>query len=581
MEDFYKIKEALKIMPITQIPLRVVIYSRVSTDSEEQLTSITNQKTYYKKLIENTPKWTLIEEYVDEGITGTSTKKREAFQRMISDGIEGKFDMIITKSVSRFARNTLDSLQNVRILTAHGVGVWFHSDGILTFEADGELRLSIMSAFAQGESEKKSEAVRFGLQESIKRGTVFGFDNMFGYRLHGGKLEIDEAEVPMIQKIFELYATDRYSMNQIEKILYDDGYRNHNGNRISHATLSHIIRNPKYKGVFAGRKVRKKDLFDDRVEMLPQNEWVIIDGEKGRSIVPPIVSEELWAKANRVLEARSIDVKTRQNKCNHPNLLTGKLWCVHCNLPYHRKASKTSNAVLNSAWVCAGKIRNGTASCPSIYLYENEVKQCLYELFIEDDFDIDDYIDQYIKLVSEASSSEKNTNRQNELEKELALIEKKKTKILEFNVLGQVSDQDYIAQNNALNEEYQRKSEELANVRSALDTKKRTEEDFEKMRGALQQLKGRKNIDFIDPTFVRTYIERIDVSMIDGRTMNMDVILKTGDKISRILKKNLSSVNRRKHIYTGRRLTFRRKTPYGRGSHEIPIQINICFFSLN
>ena len=99
-----------------------------------------------------------------------------------------------------------------------------------------------------------------------------------------------------------------------------------------------------------------------------------------------------------------------------------------------------------------------------------------------------------------------------------------------------------------MNEEYQRKSDELANVRLALDAKKRTEEDFEKMRGALQQLKGRKNIDFIDPAFVRTYIERIDVSMIDGRTMNMDVILKTGDKISRILKKNLSSVNRRKRL---------------------------------
>ena len=111
--------------------------------------------------------------YADEGISGTNVKKRKEFQRMIADCEAKKIDLVIVKSISRFARNTLDSLQNVRILTAHGVGVWFHSDGILTFEADGELRLSIMSAFAQGESEKKSEAVRFGLQESIKRGTVF------------------------------------------------------------------------------------------------------------------------------------------------------------------------------------------------------------------------------------------------------------------------------------------------------------------------------------------------------------------------------------------------------------------------
>lgn len=542
MEDFYKIKEALKTMPVTQIPLRIAIYSRVSTDSEEQMTSIVNQKSYFRQLVENTPKWVLIEEYVDEGITGTSVKKREAFQRMINDAIEGKFDLIITKAVSRFARNTLDSLQNVRLLTSHGVGVWFHEDGILTFEADGELRLSIMSAFAQGESEKKSEAVRFGLQESIKRGTVFGFDNMFGYRLRKGKLEIEESEVPMIQKIFELYATDRYSMNQIEKILYDDGYRNHNGNRISHATLAHIIRNPKYKGVFAGRKVRKKDLFDDKVELLPQKEWIVIDGEKGRSIVPPIVSEELWAKANEVLEARSIDMKNRQNKCNHPNLLTGKLWCVHCNLPYHRKASRTANAITNSAWVCAGKIRNGTASCPSRYLYENEVKESLYDLFMEDNFDVDEYIEEYIKLVSEASSSEENTSREAWLEKEISLIEKKKAKILEFNVLGKISDDDYITQNNMLNVEYRKKSEELSSVRAALNMRKRTEEDFEKLRETLKAIKERRNTDFVDSAFIKTYIEKIEVSMIDKNTVNLNVILNSGERISRILKKNLSSV---------------------------------------
>lgn len=580
MEDFYKIKEALKTMPVTQIPLRIAIYSRVSTDSEEQMTSIVNQKSYFRQLVENTPKWVLIEEYVDEGITGTSVKKREAFQRMINDAIEGKFDLIITKAVSRFARNTLDSLQNVRLLTSHGVGVWFHEDGILTFEADGELRLSIMSAFAQGESEKKSEAVRFGLQESIKRGTVFGFDNMFGYRLRKGKLEIEEREVPMIQKIFELYATDRYSMNQIEKILYDDGYRNHNGNRISHATLAHIIRNPKYKGVFAGRKVRKKDLFDDKVELLPQKEWIVIDGEKGRSIVPPIVSEELWAKANEVLEARSIDMKNRQNKCNHPNLLTGKLWCVHCNLPYHRKASRTTNAITNSAWVCAGKIRNGTASCPSRYLYENEVKESLYDLFMEDNFDVDEYIEEYIKLVSEASSSEENTNREAWLEKEISLIEKKKAKILEFNVLGKISDDDYITQNNMLNAEYRKKSEELSSVRAALNTRKRTEEDFEKLRETLKAIKERRNTDFVDSAFIKTYIEKIEVSMIDKNTVNLNVILNSGERISRILKKNLSSVYMPLRIYTGRRLVFQRKTPYGRGTYDIPIQINICFFSL-
>ena len=112
-----------------------------------------------------------------------------------------------------------------------GVGIWFDTDGILNLDKDGELRLSIFSALAQDESAKKSEAVRFGQQEAIKRGTVFGFDNMFGFRKRDGKLEIDESEAPAIRKLFELYATDQYSMKQIEKILYNDGFRNHNGNK--------------------------------------------------------------------------------------------------------------------------------------------------------------------------------------------------------------------------------------------------------------------------------------------------------------------------------------------------------------
>ena len=269
--NVYEVKKMLQHKPITDIPLRVVSYCRVSTKSLEQATSIENQVEHYRKKIQGIPAWTFVGEYVDNGISGTSVKARVQFNKMIEDAENGKFDLIVTKAVSRFARNTLDSLMYSRKLLEVGVGIWFDMDGILNLDKDGELRLSIFSALAQDESAKKSEAVRFGQQEAIKRGTVFGFDNMFGFRKRDGKLEIDESEAPAIRKLFELYATDQYSMKQIEKILYDDGFRNHKGNKLSHATMAHIIRNPKDKGYFCGNKVGTEDVFTKKSELDEKN----------------------------------------------------------------------------------------------------------------------------------------------------------------------------------------------------------------------------------------------------------------------------------------------------------------------
>ena len=342
--NVYEVRRMLQHKPITDIPLRVVSYCRVSTKSAEQATSIENQVEHYRKKIQSIPAWTFVGEYVDNGISGTSVKARVQFNRMVEDAQTGKFDLIVTKAVSRFARNTLDSLMFSRKLLEVGVGIWFDTDGILNLDKDGELRLSIFSALAQDESAKKSESVKFGLHEAIKKGTVFGFDNMFGYRKKDGKLMIDEKEAPAIRKLFELYATDQYSMKQIEQILYNDGIRNHNGNKLSHATMAHIIRNPKYKGYFCGNKVTVEDMFSKKMVFKPEKEWVMFKDER---IVPAIVSEELWEKANAVLAVRSLDVKQRQNKCNLPNLMTRKLYCEHCGRLCHRKISQT-NAAENS-----------------------------------------------------------------------------------------------------------------------------------------------------------------------------------------------------------------------------------------
>ena len=355
--NIYAVRQQLKLegKNFYDLPLRVTYYARVSTEMKQQLNSLDNQIAYYEDYIRSHPDWTFVPGYVDEGISGVTTKKREQFNEMVEDAAAGAFDLIITKEVSRFARNTLDSLQYTRQLLACGVAVFFQNDNINTLDEDGELRLTIMSSMAQDESRKISSRVKFGHQQAIKKGVVLGNSNIFGYRKLDKKLVIDEEQVAVVRELFELYATGKYSMKQLETYFYEKGFRNSKGNKFSHTTMSSIIANPKYKGYYCGNKVRVVDLFTKQQEFLPEDEWVMYKDETGET-VPAIVSEELWEKANEVLRARSQDVKTRQNKTVHQNLLTGKLVCAHCGRPYYRKDGKAKNGEPCSIWRCSGKI---------------------------------------------------------------------------------------------------------------------------------------------------------------------------------------------------------------------------------
>ena len=254
--DLHSIRQQLKTKSVYDIPLRVTYYARVSSESDEQLNSLGNQIGYYEDFIRKNAAWEFVSGYIDEGLSGISTKRRENFNRMIDDAEEGKFDLIITKEISRFARNTLDSIQFTRRLLNAGVGVFFQNDNINTFDEDSELRLSIMSSIAQDELRKLSSRVKFGHQQAIKQSVVLGNNRIFGYKKDKGRLAIDDEQVQMVRELFEMYATGEYSMKQLEKIFWDKGYRNYNGNKIAHSTMSGMIANPKYKGYYVGNKVK-------------------------------------------------------------------------------------------------------------------------------------------------------------------------------------------------------------------------------------------------------------------------------------------------------------------------------------
>lgn len=274
------------------------------------------------------------------------------------------------------------------------MGVFFQNDNINTLDEDSELRLSIMSSIAQDELRKLSSRVKFGHQQAIKSKVVLGNSRIFGYRKDNKRLVIDEEQALMVRELFTLYASDQYSMKQIERIFWEKGYRNSNGKRIAHTTMSGIISNPKYKGFYVGNKVKVVDMFTKKQKFLPPEEWVMFKDETGE-IVPAIVDEALWEQANAVLRRRSEDVKSRQGICNHANLLTGKLFCTHCGRAFYRKESKDRQGHVNSRWVCSGKINNGTASCPTFALYEDELKPLLYQVFAETEINVEALMEEY------------------------------------------------------------------------------------------------------------------------------------------------------------------------------------------
>ena len=534
--DIHSVRQMLRTKSIYDIPLRVTYYARVSSESDEQLNSLGNQISYYEDFIKRNRSWTFVPGYIDEGLSGISTKKRENFNRMVEDATEDKFDLVITKEISRFARNTLDSIQYTRQLLNSGVGVFFQNDNINTLDEDSELRLSIMSSIAQDELRKLSSRVKFGHQQAIKDKVVLGNSRIFGYVKDGGRLVIDEEEAVMVQELFEMYATGRYSMKQIENIFWEKGYRNHKGNKLAHTTMSNMIANPKYKGYYVGNKVRVIDMFSKKQKFLPPEEWVMFKDETGE-IVPAIVSEELWDRANEVLKRRSDDVKSRQGICNHANLLTGKLYCTCCGAAYYRRDSKDKLGNKNSKWVCSGKIKNGADSCDSFAIYEEEIKPLLYEVFQETEVNVAALIEEYMEMYRSLDEDNQIPKQIDHQKERLELAQKKKSKLLEYNVTGQLSDADFLAMNKACTEEIKDAEAQILELEQQIYSKEEFRKHMDTIRATLEAARRDASQGMITAEFVNKYIDKIFVTPEEDGSMRLDIKIFTGESTQKFLAK--------------------------------------------
>lgn len=535
--DVHTVRRQMRTKSIYDIPLRVTFYARVSSEKDEQLNSLDNQISYYRNFIKKNANWEFVDGYIDEGLSGMSTKKRENFHNMVNDAKSGLFDLVITKEITRFARNTLDSIQYTRELLSCGVGVFFQNDNINTLDEDSELRLTIMSGIAQDELRKLSSRIKFGHQEAIKKSVVLGNSRIFGYRKDNKRLVIDEKEAEMVRELFTLYATDKYSMKQLEDIFWIKGYRNNNGKKICHSTMSNTISNPKYKGYYVGNKVKIVDMFTKKQKFLPPEEWVMFKDETGE-IVPAIVSEELWEQANAVLKRRSRDVKNRQNQCNHANLLTGKMYCTHCGRLYYRKDSKDRKGNMLSRWICSGKIANGAASCPSFTIYEEEIKEVLYEVFKDTAEDAKRIIEEYTSLYAEMTEKNASSADLKRLKDRLDLLSRKKSKLLEYNIAGQISDRDFIEMNRQITKESSEVYSAIEETENEINSQAGFKEKIDEIKTVLQKAEKDASKEMIDSAFVNKYIDKIYVTPVDDGVIDISVKLFTGDTFAKVFEKS-------------------------------------------
>lgn len=447
--NIYEIRQDMRARHtrISDYNLRVVYYARVSTDKYDQLHSLEAQKTYFENLLARNPNWTFVKGYVDEGLTGTKIDKRDSFIEMMRDAKRGKFDMICTKEVSRFARNTLDSLSCTRELLTYGVAVHFENDNLNTIDEDCDFRLTTMASLAQEESRKTSERLKFGFRESVKKGTVLGNDSIWGYRKEKGKLVIVEEEAEMVRKIFDLYANENLGVRAIAKILSDSGLRNTNGNPFSFSTIKGILVNPKYKGFYCGNKTHKVHFLSNEIAYVPKDEWVVYeDHEK----VPPIVSAELWDKANRKLKERS-EKMSSSDKTSYQNkyLYSGKIICGEHGTCYHHTIYKYKNLGVKELWTCK-EYGNGN-KCRNPLVYNTEIDTVMSEVYNQIICEKTTIINELLELYKESGSTKAIAKAKHKTQTDINAILAKKDKLLDLAMDGRLSNEEFEQRNNSFN----------------------------------------------------------------------------------------------------------------------------------
>lgn len=354
--------------------VRVAAYARVSSDKDAMLHSLSSQVSYFSKMIQSHDSWKYVGVYSDEGMTGTKIK-RDGFQRMIRDAKAGKIDIIVTKSLSRFARNTVDCLKTIREMKAINVDIFFEEQNIHTLSANGEFLISLLAGYAQEESRQCSENTLWRVRKNFKEGKPYGGSSMLGYKLEKGRFTVVPEEAEIVRKIFDLYLAGN-GFCKIARILTNDGIKSYTGKAWNKSTLGEIISNVTYTGNLHLQKTyRENHMTKKTMRNKGEKPLYIVEGNH-----EPIISQEIFDKAQEIRKAKAVGKSGKRNGPAYP--FTGLIYCGECGHLFKHKVTK-----YYESWCCSQYDELGKAYCASKKIRDDVLRKACADALGIDSFD--------------------------------------------------------------------------------------------------------------------------------------------------------------------------------------------------
>ncbi len=500
---------------------KVAAYCRVSTDNEDQANSFESQRTFFRQYIERNPDWELYEVFADEGISGTNTKKRKEFNRMIACAKNGDFDLIVTKEISRFARNTLDSIFYTRDLKKHGVGVIFMNDNINTLDGDAELRLAIMSSIAQEESRKTSERVKWGQKRQMEQGVVFG-RSMLGYDVKDGKMYINEEGAKVVRLIFHKFVNEGKGTHVIARELREEGIQPMRVKEWQNTVILRVIRNEKYCGDLVQKKTYTPDfLSHEKKYNRGQEEFVIIKDHH-----EPIISRELFDKANRILDEKSLSQKGKAKYSNrYP--FSGKIKCGRCGASYVARYKNRKDGSRYKAWRCYEAANHGSPhidkagnkkGCSGMSIRNEEAIHIMSLVCKQLTIDRPKISDNLNKMIHKVISMDVTGADTNVLREKMEAAKKKRTDLIDLYISGDIDCDEF----SALRVKYDAEIDSLRSMMESIEkqqiVKRKQQELMEDIKKAIDELIS--GIEYED----EFYTQLLDKMVVNDRE-NIDVYL--------------------------------------------------------
>lgn len=459
---------------------KVASYCRVSTDKDDQANSFETQKRYFRDYIESHPDWELYEIYADEGITGTTTKKRTQFNRMINDAYEGKFQMIITKEVSRFSRNILDTIAYTRELKAIGIGVIFATDRISTLEPEAEMLLSYLASMAQEESRRTSSRVVWGQTRQMEQGVVFG-QSLLGYDVKHGVLTINPEGAEIVRLIFHKYAIEQVGTSDIARYMTGKGYLTYRGNdKWKSNTVIKILNNEKYVGDLVQKKTYTSD-FLTHTKRTNKGEVPFVTIKNHHE---PIVSREVWNVTQERLRQNN---KHGEGECGHSNryVFSGKIKCGECGSSFVGRFKYLKNGTRFRRWSCGTATSKGSTACAVGKLVRDEdamqmLKTAIGSLTMDTKAIINNVTILALRAIQDAEIGARDNPRH--LEVKIEWVQQKKETVMDSYFSGEIKKEDM----QAMNRKYDSQMEDLRQRKKEAELRQYENRDSKVLRTAIQ-----------------------------------------------------------------------------------------------